>query len=123
MYMDYEETGKNQEPSWTQKHNKITLKNKTTKWKLASKLNWIIMFLMLLGISNLEENSQQNFYTPNNPFSNYPKTTSFTLNKYITFHEIGEMASQMMYINVNIPLNVTALYDQADLFTLYLQTL
>jgi hypothetical protein len=33
------------------------------------------------------------------------------------------MASQMMYIHVNVPLNLTALYDQADIFTTYLQTL
>jgi hypothetical protein len=28
-----------------------------------------------------------------------------------------------MYIRVNVPLNLTALYDQADLFTTYLHTL
>jgi hypothetical protein len=32
------------------------------------------------------------------------------------------MASQMMYIHVNVPLNLTAFYDQADLFRSYLQT-
>jgi hypothetical protein len=44
-------------------------------------------------------------------------------NHYIIFDEIEEMASQMMYIHVNIPLNLTALLDQADRLTFYLQTL
>jgi hypothetical protein len=33
------------------------------------------------------------------------------------------MASQMMHIHVNVSLNLTAFYDQADLFTSYLKTL
>jgi hypothetical protein len=38
---------------------------------------------------------------------------SFMQNQYIIFDEIGEMASQMMYIHVKMPLNLTALFDQA----------
>jgi hypothetical protein len=78
---------------------------------------------MLLGMANVAESNQQNVYTPTNHFSNYPKSTSFTQNQYIISDEIGEMTSQMMYIHVNIPLNVTALYDQADLFPSYHKTL
>jgi hypothetical protein len=37
--------------------------------------------------------------------------------------KLEKMASQMMYIHVCIPFKLNALYDQADLFTLYLQTL
>ncbi len=33
------------------------------------------------------------------------------------------MASQMMYIHVNLPLNISTLYDQANLFESYLLTL
>jgi hypothetical protein len=32
-------------------------------------------------------------------------------NQYFVFDEIGEIASQMVYIHVNIPLNLTAPYD------------
>jgi hypothetical protein len=38
-------------------------------------------------------------------------------------HEIGEKASQIMYIYPNILFYLTALYDQADIFTSYLNTL
>jgi hypothetical protein len=73
-----------------------------------------------MGINNLAESNQLKFYTSNNQFSNFQKTTSFTQNQYIILDEIGEKASQMMYIHMNISLNLTVLYDQADLFTSYL---
>jgi hypothetical protein len=81
------------------------------------------MILLLLGIVNYADGFKQNFYTPKNSFSNSPNSLSFMLNQYIIFDEIGEMASQMMFMHVTIPLNLTALCDKADLFTSYLQTL
>jgi hypothetical protein len=80
------------------------------------------LLLMLLGMANLSDSKQQNFYTLNNQ-QLFQKNQPYTQNQFIIFDEIGEMASQMMYIHVNVPLNLTALYDQADLFASYLQTI
>jgi amino acid permease len=44
-------------------------------------------------------------------------------NQYIIFNEIGEMTSEMIYIHINIPLKITVVFNQYDLFTSYLQTL
>jgi hypothetical protein len=77
---------------------------------------------MLLGMANLSDSKQQNFYTPNSQHT-FQKHQPFTQNQFIIFNEIGEMTSQIMYIRVNVPLNLTALFDQAELFTSYLETL
>ena len=42
---------------------------------------------------------------------------------YIVFDEIGKMASSMTYIHVMVPLNLTNLFDQAELFQHYLMQL
>ena len=83
---------------------------------------WVILFLTLLGMTDLSNSRQQNYYTPTNNQINQ-KPNPLNQNQFIIFDEIGEMASQMMYIHVNIPLNLSALYHQADLFTNYLYTL
>ncbi len=77
---------------------------------------------MLLGMTDLSDSRQQNYYTPNTQQITQ-KQSYFNQNQFIIFDEIVEMASQMMYIHVNVPLNLSALYHQADLFTNYLYTL
>ena len=90
--------------------------------KAMKKLLYIFnVTLLMLNIVNNAEANQQNFYSPKDSFATFKQPMN--QNQYIIFDEIGEMASQMMYIHVNIPLNLTALYDQAELFTTYLQTL
>ncbi len=84
--------------------------------------NWIIFLLTLLGMADLSNSKQQNYYTPNSQQTTQ-KQPSFTQNQFIILDEIGEMASQMMYIHVHVHLNLSALYHQADLFTTYLYTL
>ena len=79
--------------------------------------------LILLGIINYATGNQQNFYTPQNSLSNFNKATQLSQDQFIIFDEIGEMASQMAYIHVNIPLNLTALYDQSKLFSSYLHSI
>ena len=39
---------------------------------------------------------------------------------FIVFDEIGKMASSMSYVHVLVPLNISNLYDQAELFRDYL---
>jgi hypothetical protein len=76
---------------------------------------------VLLGISKQAE-SKKLLYTKQQIFK--LSENNFIHAKSIhQLYEIGEMATQMMYIHVNIPRNLTALFDQADLFTSYLQTL
>ena len=79
--------------------------------------------LILLGIINYAKGNQQNFYTPQNSLSNFHKASTLSQDQFIIFDEIGEMASQMAYIHVNIPLNLTALYDQSKLFSSYLHSI
>jgi hypothetical protein len=76
---------------------------------------------MLPGMANLSNSKQQNYFTPNSQ-QQFQKHQPFTQSQLIIFDEIGGLASQIMYNHVNDPLNLTALYDQADLFTSYLQT-
>jgi hypothetical protein len=73
-------------------------------------------------MANLYDSKQQNFCTPNSQ-NQFQKHQPHTQNQFIISDEIGEMASQMMYIYINVPLNLTALYDQADHFTSSPQTL
>ena len=61
--------------------------------------------LVLTIIAFPVANSQMSFSTPSH---------------YIVFDEIGKMASSMAYIHVTVPLNLTNLYDQAELFRHYL---
>ncbi len=103
---------------------KTTLIGKGCKWlgPWTFKQIWVILFLMLLGMTDLSDSRQQNYFTPNNQQITQ-KQSSFNQNQFIIFDEIGEMSSQMMYIHVNVPLNLSALYHQANLFTNYLYTL
>jgi hypothetical protein len=57
-------------------------------------------------MTDLSDSRQQNYYTPNNQQITQ-KQSSFNQNQFIIFDEIGEMASQMMYIHVNVPLNLS----------------
>jgi hypothetical protein len=105
-----------------------TLKEKVRGCK--STCSVILKFIILIFgiIKNTEANQQQNFYTPQQPpppfYQNYPTIpTASQKSQYVIFNAIGEMASQMMYINVNLPLNISTLYDQANLFETYLLTL
>ena len=52
-----------------------------------------------------------------------PQTSFSTPSHYIVFDEMGKMASSMAYIHVTVPLNLTNLYHQADLFKQHLITL
>ncbi len=83
---------------------KTTLIGKGCKWlgPWTFKQIWVILFLMLLGKIDLSDSRQQNYYTPNNQQLTQ-KQSSFNQNQFIIFDEIGEMASQMMYIHVNVP--------------------
>ena len=110
------------------KTTKTTLKNKLKGCKSTCSviLKWIILIVGI--IKNAEANQQQNFYTPNQPpptfYQDYPTIPSSSQkSQYIIFNAIGEMASQMMYIHVNLPLNISTLCDQANLFESYLLAL
>jgi hypothetical protein len=118
--MDSKVIHKNQKQSWTQKQNKTTMKNKKTQMEAFTKKNEPEKNNPNTTRNiHSTESKPQYFYTPNNQLSNYPKTTSFMQKQYIILDEIEEMAPQMMYNHINIALNLTAFYDQADLFTLY----
>jgi hypothetical protein len=103
---------------------KTTLIGKGCKWlgPWTFKQIWVILFLTLLGMTDLSDSRQQNYYTLNNQQTTH-KQSSSKQNQFIIFDEIGEMASQMICIHANVPLNLSALYHQADLFTNYLYTL
>jgi hypothetical protein len=111
------------------KSTKTTLKEKVRGCK--STCSVILKFIILIFgiIKNAEANQQQNFYTPQQPppppfYQNYPTIpTASQKSQYVIFNAIGKMASQMMYIHVNLPLNISTLYDQANLFETYLLTL
>ena len=49
-----------------------------------------------------------------------PQLSFATPSHYIVFDEMGKMASSMAYIHVTVPLNLSNLYDQADLFRQHL---
>jgi hypothetical protein len=49
------------------------------------------LFLMLLGMANLSDSKQQNFYTPNR-HQTMQKHQPFTQNLFIIVDKIGEMA-------------------------------
>ena len=51
------------------------------------------------------------------------KSSSEPIKHFIIFDEIGEMASSMTYIHVQIPLNISTLYAQAATFTTHLQSI
>ena len=81
-------------------------------------------------MTNAKADPQNNMYTPNNmnsnPYQHYPDIlprNTLRQSQHIIFNAIGEMAAQMMYVHVNLPLNLTALYDQAQLLESYLYTL
>ncbi len=110
------------------KSTKTTLKEKVRGCKNTCRV--ILKFIILIFgiIKNAEANQQQNFYTPQQPpptfYQNYPTIPSASQkSQYVIFNAIGEMASQMMYIHVNLPLNISTLYDPANLFESYLLTL
>ena len=44
-------------------------------------------------------------------------------NQFIIFQEIGEMAADLSYIHVTLPLNISTLYQQAEVFESYLTDL
>ena len=89
-------------------------------------------FLVLLGLLSLPHQSseqqiqyqqQTSFKTP--PlFNQFQQATGSPIShkqlQHIVFEEIGEMAPQMMYVHVLIPLNITTLYQQAELYRTYL---
>ena len=110
------------------KTTKTTLKDKVLRCKNTCSV-FLIWIILIVGIiKNAEANQQQNFYTPHQPpptyYQNYPTIpTASQKSQYVIFNAIGEMASQMMYIHVNLPLNISTLYDQANLFETYLLTL
>jgi hypothetical protein len=110
------------------KTSKATLKKKM-KGCMNTCSNLLKIFILIFRIiKNAEANQQQNFYTPQQPpppfYQNYPTISSASQkSQYVIFNAIGEMASQMMYIHVNLPLNISTLYDQANLFESYLLTL
>jgi hypothetical protein len=122
--MDQKKFGKGQKQFKDEWKATTTVKHKECKLQgpRTFKFNWVKLFLMLLGMANLCDSKQQNVYTPNS-HQTFQKYQPFTQNQFIIFDEIGEIASQTMYIHVNVPLNLTTLYDQADLFSTYLQTL
>ena len=88
--------------------------------------------MLLLGVLSFPQNSseqqlqfpnQHNFQTP--PlFNQFQQATGSRISQkqlqHIVFEEIGEMAPQMMYVHVFIPLNITTLYQQADIYKTYL---
>jgi hypothetical protein len=84
---------------------KTTLIGKNCKWlgPWTFKQTWVILFLTLLSMRDLSDSRQQNNYTPNNQ-QTIQKLSSLNQNQFIIFNEIGEMASQMMYIHFNVPL-------------------
>ena len=43
--------------------------------------------------------------------------------QHVVFEEIGEMAPQLMYVHVLLPLNITSLYQQAEVYKAYLTKL
>ena len=51
------------------------------------------------------------------------QSSSEPIKHFIIFDEIGEMASSMTYIHVQIPLNCSTLYAQAATFTTHLQSI
>ena len=110
------------------KSTKTTLKDKVRGCKDTCKITLKFIILIFRIIKNAEANQQQNFYTPQQPtptfYQNYPTIPSASQkSQYVIFNAIGEMASQMMYIHVNLQLNISTLYDQANLFESYLLTL
>ena len=44
-------------------------------------------------------------------------------NQFIIFQEIGEMAADLSYVHVTLPLNISTLYQQAEVFKSYLTDL
>ena len=71
----------------------------------------------------IQNQQQPSFRTP--PlFNQFQQATGSPIShkqlQHIVFEEIGEMAPQMMYVHVLIPLNITTLYQQAELYKTYL---
>ncbi len=112
----------------TKKTSKATLKDRMKGCKNTGSVLLKIFILIFGIINNAEANQHQNIYTPQQApptfYQNYPTIPSASQkSQYFIFNAIGEMASQMMYIHVNLPLNISTLYDQANLFESYLLTL
>ncbi len=110
--MDQAKFGKSQnQPDFKGWKTTATMNNKGCKWigPWIYKKIWVILFLTLLGMADLSDSKQQNFYTPNSQ-QTIQKQPSCTQNQFIILNEIGEMASPMMYIHVNVPLNLSPLY-------------
>jgi hypothetical protein len=107
----------------TKKTPKTTLKDKIMGCKNTLSASLKIFILIFGIINNAEANQQQNYYTPQQSpphlYQNYPTIPSTSQkSQYVIFNAIGEMASQMMYIHVSLPLNISTLYDQANLLLL-----
>ena len=99
------------------------MKNNLLGWR--NTLSAIKILILIFGIiSNAKADQQQNYYTPQQSshlYQDYPTIPSAAQkSQYVIFNAIGEMASQMMYIHVSLPLNISTLYDQANLFESYL---
>ena len=128
--MGTKKIGESEKPSDIWEKQKAPMKTRQSKCKNAL-FTTIKTFILIFGIvTNAKANPQNNMYTPNNrnsnPYQHYldiPPRNTLRQSQHIIFNAIGEMAAQMMYVHVNLPLNLTALYDQAQLLESYLYTL
>ena len=123
---------KNENKEIPNKNKKISTFTKKIHINIASNCKMLRNFMLLLGVLSFPQNSsEQQLQFPNQHnfqntplFNQFQQATGSRISQkqlqHIVFEEIGEMAPQMMYVHVFIPLNITTLYQQADIYKTYL---
>ena len=65
-------------------------------------------FLFMLNLCSLIHSVNASVLDP------IAQSSTETLKHFIVFDEVGQLASSMTYIHVQIPVNITSIYIQAD---------
>lgn len=88
------------------------------EWNTAAEKVSKIQLLLILLITWTTQPTHSNAAR-----TNFDQLPTGNTNQFIIFQEIGEMAADLSYIHVTIPLNITTLYQQGDLYKDYLTTM
>ena len=83
------------------------------KWEADAKVTQLQKAFILILILTIQP---EHGNASRKDFNQLPTANT---NQFIIFQEIGEMAADLSYIHVTLPLNISTLYQQAEVFEGY----
>jgi hypothetical protein len=123
--MDTEKLLKTEKPIWKQSPSIRDIKKATASIKSKFKILKYTFPFILLSLVSDEIQAQipqnQNFYYGQNKQA--PLQQNNLPKQNIIFDEVGKQASNLKYIHVAIPLNITTFYEQGLILETYLKNL